>query len=53
VKPDGAGLEKARELIDAGKIVMKVALELPLEEAGKAQDIVIDGHAGGKVVLTI
>jgi len=53
VKPDGKGLEEATKLFNVGKITMKVALELPLEEAGKAHDIVIDGHAGGKVVLTI
>ena len=53
VQPSGAGLEQARELIDAGKLKLKVALELPLEQAGKAHDLVIDGHAGGKVILTI
>lgn len=53
VKPDGKGLEEAAKLFDSGKITLKVALELPVEEAGKAHDIVIDGHAGGKVVLTI
>jgi len=52
-QPSGAGLEQARELIDAGKLKLKVALELPLEQAGKAHDLVIDGHAGGKVILTI
>jgi hypothetical protein len=32
---------------------MRVAKVLPLEEAGQAHDLVIDGHAGGKVLLTI
>ena len=53
VQPSGASLEQARELFDAHKLTIKIALELPLEQAGQALDLVIDGHAGGKVILTI
>jgi len=31
----------------------KISAELPLEKAGEAHDLVIEGHAGGKVILTI
>lgn len=53
VEPNGASLSKATELFNAGILKFKVALEMPLEDAGKAHDVVIDGHAGGKVILTI
>lgn len=53
VQPNGSQLTKIAEVIDSGKLKVKVALELPLEEAGKAHDIVLDGHAGGKVVLIL
>ena len=53
VQPSGPGLEQAAELFNAGKIRIKVAQTLPLADAGKAHDIVIDGHAGGKIVLTL
>ena len=53
VAPSGAQLTRLAELIDAGKLTVKVAQSLPLEQAGRAHDIVIDGHAGGKVVLTM
>jgi NADPH:quinone reductase-like Zn-dependent oxidoreductase len=53
VQPSGAQLMRLAELIDAGKLRVKVAQTLPLEQAGRAHDIVIDGHAGGKVVLTM
>ena len=53
VAPSGAQLARLAALIDAGKLNVKVAQTLPLEQAGRAHDIVIDGHAGGKVVLTM
>ena len=39
--------------IDAGKLKVKVAQRYPIEQAGAAQEEVLAGHAGGKVVLTI
>lgn len=53
VQPNGEQLTRIAELIDGGKVKLTVAQRFPLEEAGKAQDLVIEGHAGGKVVLTI
>jgi NADPH:quinone reductase-like Zn-dependent oxidoreductase len=53
VQPSGEELQKASELFDSGKLKVKVVKEFTLEEAGLAHDLVIDGHAGGKVILTI
>ena len=53
VQPNGPDLQKAAELFDSGKLTIKIAKELPLENAGAAHDLVIDGHAGGKVILVI
>ena len=53
VQPSGEQLARLTQLFNEHKLKLKVAMELPLEEVGKAHDIVIDGHAGGKVVLTI
>jgi len=53
VQPSGAQLVKLAGLMDAGQLRVKVALEMPLEKAGEAQDVVIDGHAGGKVLLIV
>ena len=36
-----------------GKLKIKIAKEYPLEDAGLAHDLVINGHAGGKVILII
>ncbi|GAA4709910.1 NADPH:quinone reductase [Promicromonospora umidemergens] len=38
-------------LVARGEVSVPVAKVLPLEEAGRAQGLVDDGHAGGKVVL--
>lgn len=48
VQPSGEQLALFAKLINEGKLKVKVAQTLPLEQAGKGHDIVIDGHAGGK-----
>jgi len=55
VQPNGEDLQKAAELFDSGKLTIKIAKEFALDEAGAgaAHDLVIDGHAGGKVILII
>ena len=53
VQPSGESLAQLAAMIDAGELKVHIAKVMTLEEAGAAQDIVIDGHAGGKVVLTI
>lgn len=49
VQPSGEQLGMCAKLISEGKLTVKVAQVLPLEEAGKGHDVTIDGHAGGKV----
>ena len=53
IRPDGAQCKQIAELMDAGKLKVKVAKEYKLEDVGAAQDEVIAGHAGGKVILLI
>ncbi|MDJ0463974.1 NADP-dependent oxidoreductase [Streptomyces sp. H27-C3] len=53
VEPDRAALEAIAELIDAGRIRPYVERTFPLEEVGKAHDLVGAGHVQGKIVLTV
>ncbi|MGG7569790.1 NADP-dependent oxidoreductase [Streptomyces sirii] len=53
VEPDYASLEAIAALIDAGRIRPHVQETFPLEEAGKAHELVGSGRVQGKVVLTI
>ncbi|MFI1914416.1 NADP-dependent oxidoreductase [Nocardia sp. NPDC020380] len=53
VEPDYAGLEAIAELVDAGKLRPVIAATLPLEDAGKAHELVAAGDTVGKVVLTV
>ncbi|MVU79356.1 zinc-binding dehydrogenase [Nocardia sp. ET3-3] len=53
VEPDYAALEQIAELVDAGELTPTIAETLPLEEAGKAHEIVASGQVVGKVVLTV
>ncbi|MGW3660876.1 NADP-dependent oxidoreductase [Streptomyces sp. NPDC005151] len=53
VEPDYAALEAIAALVDAGRIVPHVAETFPLEEAGKAHELVASGRTQGKVVLTV
>ena len=53
VEPDYASLEAITALIDAGQIQPHVQETFPLEEAGKAHELVGSGRVQGKVVLTV
>ncbi|MEV7415027.1 NADP-dependent oxidoreductase [Streptomyces sp. NPDC089919] len=53
VTPDRPALEALAELIDAGLIRPYVEETFPLEEAGKAHELVGSGHVQGKIVLTV
>ncbi|BAW10291.1 NADPH:quinone reductase [Nocardia seriolae] len=53
VEPDYWALEQIAELVDAGQLRPTVAETLPLEEVGKAHEIVASGRTVGKVVLTV
>lgn len=51
VTPNGGELARISTLIDEKVLSMKVAKVMPLEDAGAANELVMTGHAGGKVVL--
>ncbi|TGB14705.1 NADP-dependent oxidoreductase [Streptomyces sp. MZ04] len=53
VEPDYASLEAISALIDEGRIRPHVQETFPLEEAGKAHEVVGSGRVQGKVVLTV
>ncbi|MEV6750921.1 NADP-dependent oxidoreductase [Streptomyces sp. NPDC051214] len=53
VEPDAAGLEALTALIDTGRVRPYVEETFPLEEAGKAHELVAAGHVQGKIVLTV
>lgn len=53
VEPDYAALEAVAELVDAGKLRPAIAETLPLEDAGRAHELVATGATVGKVVLTV
>ncbi|MCX5165357.1 NADP-dependent oxidoreductase [Streptomyces sp. NBC_00053] len=53
VEPDYAALEAIADLVDAGLIRPHVEETFPLEEAGKAHELVASGHVRGKIVLTV
>ncbi|MEV6793882.1 NADP-dependent oxidoreductase [Streptomyces sp. NPDC051320] len=53
VEPDYASLEAIAELVDAGRIRPHVSETFPLEEVGKAHELIESGRTQGKIVLTI
>ncbi|MEV8022713.1 NADP-dependent oxidoreductase [Streptomyces sp. NPDC086554] len=53
VEPDYASLESIAALIDEGRIRPHVQETFPLEEAGKAHEVVGSGRVQGKIVLTL
>lgn len=53
VEPDYAALEAIANLVDAGLIRPHVEETYPLEEAGKAHELVASGQVQGKIVLTV
>jgi NADPH:quinone reductase-like Zn-dependent oxidoreductase len=60
VRTSGGGVERAwyaldevTPLIDAGSFSLPVAHVLPITQIAEAQRLSEDGHAGGKIVLTV
>ncbi|MFJ9610855.1 NADP-dependent oxidoreductase [Kitasatospora sp. NPDC101176] len=53
VEPDYASLEAIAALVEGGRIRPHVAATFPLEEAGRAHELVASGTVQGKVVLTV
>ncbi|WP_406201747.1 NADP-dependent oxidoreductase [Kitasatospora sp. NBC_01560] len=53
VEPDYASLEAIAALVDAGRIRPHIAATFPLDEAGKAHELLGAGRVQGKVVLTV
>jgi NADPH:quinone reductase-like Zn-dependent oxidoreductase len=53
VEPDYAGLEAIAALVDAGRVRPHVEETFPLEEAGKAHELIETGRVQGKIVLTV
>lgn len=49
--PFGSRLGEYARLTADGKLTVRVAQSLPLEDAAKAQELSASGHAGGKLVL--
>ncbi|MFI6427849.1 NADP-dependent oxidoreductase [Promicromonospora sp. NPDC050880] len=50
-EPSSADLAELVGLVARGQVSVPVAAVLPLAEAARGQELVDDGHAGGKVVL--
>ncbi|MFE2108754.1 NADP-dependent oxidoreductase [Kitasatospora sp. NPDC059463] len=53
VEPDYASLEAIAALVDEGRIRPHIAGTFPLEEAGKAHELIATGRTQGKIVLTV
>lgn len=53
VRPDSADLSALAELADAGKLTVPIHRSLPLEEVAEAWREQREGHAHGKIVLTV
>jgi NADPH:quinone reductase-like Zn-dependent oxidoreductase len=53
VRPEREHLDALAELADAGKLRVDVAERFPLERIADAHRMSADGHAGGKIVVTV
>lgn len=53
VEPDYASLEAIAKLVEEGRIRPHIAETFPLEEAGKAHELIATGRTQGKIVLTV
>ena len=51
--PDSAYLTEIAQLVDAGKVKVRVGATFPLSEARQAQEQAQSGHTRGKIVLTL
>ncbi len=52
-KPDQEDLVFVKELVEAGKVMPVIDRRYPLSEVGEALRYLGEGHAGGKVVITV
>jgi NADPH:quinone reductase-like Zn-dependent oxidoreductase len=52
-KPRQEDLQTLRELIEAGKVTPVIDRTYPLREAPQAIRYLVEGHGGGKVVITV
>lgn len=52
-KPDQEDLVFVKELVEAGKVMPVIDRRYPLSEVGEALRYLEEGHAGGKVVITV
>ncbi|KAB8169660.1 zinc-binding dehydrogenase [Streptomyces sp. 3MP-14] len=53
VHPDGPGLARLTELVEAGALAPRVSLVLPLEQAALAHEVMERGHGLSKLVLSV
>lgn len=52
VRPDGRELERLTALADAGKLTVDIERTYPMEQAAEAFRFGMEGHTGGKLVLS-
>lgn len=52
VRPDGAQLQRLNAMVEAGDLKVNVVSTRPMQEAAAAFAESMEGHAGGKIVLT-
>jgi NADPH:quinone reductase-like Zn-dependent oxidoreductase len=52
VRPDGRELERLTALAEAGKLTVDIERTYPLEQTAEAFRASMEGHTGGKIVLT-
>ncbi|UCM88152.1 NADP-dependent oxidoreductase [Streptomyces marincola] len=53
VHPDGAGLVRLAEMVEAGTLMPRVSLVLPLAQAALAHDVMERGQGLAKIVLSV
>lgn len=53
VRPDRAGLDSLARLVAEGKLRVDIAKKLPLQDIAEAHQLSEEGHAGGKIVVTV
>ncbi|MCC6272616.1 MAG: NADP-dependent oxidoreductase [Deltaproteobacteria bacterium] len=53
VRPDTDQLSRIKDMIEAGRLKVKLAAVFPLQDAAQAQERIEDGHTEGKIVLKI
>jgi NADPH:quinone reductase-like Zn-dependent oxidoreductase len=52
-KPGQADLQVLRELLEAGKLTPVIGRTYPLGEVPEAIRQMVEGHGGGKIVITV